>query len=283
MNRLPERLPSFIIAGAAKSATTWLQRSLQNSSEIFMPDHEPHFFSRFYDKGIEHYHADFARAQNGAILGEKSNSYLTEPEAAVRIRDHIPSVKLIFQLRDPVVRAYSDYAMLYRRGEVDEHIHKYLDPDRAAEGRFLHDGRYADHLERFYALFDPAQIAILRYEDVANDPAGQLDRLAAHLDLSFQLAPPVSNRVKDAKTAIVPRPMRKFLAPFRPALDPFRDTRAMIFLRSLVARPERYPEFDASLRNELASFYRPQIDRLEKLTGGDFSIWRSSQAAHHPQ
>ena len=40
----------------------------------------------------------------------------------------LPRAKLIAQLRNPIERAYSDYCMHYRRGEVSRDIDRYLDP-----------------------------------------------------------------------------------------------------------------------------------------------------------
>lgn len=267
------RLPSFIIAGAAKSATTWLQQSLQGSPRIFMPAPEPHFFSRHHQAGIASYAALFADAGAGAILGEKSNSYLTTPGAEARLHAHLPDTRLIFQLRDPVERAYSDYAMLFRRGEVDGDIGRHLDPDRAATGRFLHDGCYALHLSRFYDLFAPEQILVLLYEQMTQAPGRQLDQLAAHIGLQGALAPPLRDRVKDARSAAVPRPLRRLLAPLRPALDPLRQTALMRGLRTLVARPYEYPALDPVLRAEIAAFYRPHNAALMAMTGISLRPW----------
>lgn len=268
------RLPDFIIAGAAKSATTWLQNSLQQSPAIHMPDHEPHFFARRYDEGLDAYLDELGHAPPGVLLGEKSNSYLTQPEAAARIHAHIPQVRLVFQLRDPVARAYSDYCMLLRRGEVDADIARHLDPARAASGRFLNDGCYGAHLARFYALFPAEQILVLRYEDILRDPQGQVARLAAHLGLQGTLAPPLQERVKDARATAVPRPLRRILAPLRPLLDPIRHTRPMTRLRGLVARQYRYPAFDPALKSRVSDFFAPQIDQVAALTGENFDLWR---------
>lgn len=280
MTNAARRLPDFIIAGAAKSATTWLQRSLQASAQIFMPDHEPHFFSRHYQPDLAPYHALFDKAPLGAMLGEKSNSYLSEPDAEIRIHRHLPGVPLIFQLRDPVARAYSDYCMLFRRGAVDDNIARYLDPDLAAQERFLRDSCYADHLSRYSALWPEHKILILLYEDIQTEPVEQLRKLARHVGLQGTLATPLTERVKDARTAVVPAPLRRVLRPFRPVLDPLRHTRPLQMLRSMVARPYRYPELDPVLQSELRAFFQPQIDSLSRMklaSEVNLCVWSSPE------
>lgn len=269
------RMPDFIIAGAAKSATTWLQQSLQESDRIYMPDHEPHFFSRDYDAGMDSYRALFGAARPGMLIGEKSNSYLTTPGADQRIHRHLPDVRLIFQLRDPVARAYSDYCMLFRRGTVDGDIARHLDPERAAHERFLSDGCYADHLQRFLDLFGRQAILVLLYEDVRSDPQGNLDRLARHIGLDDQVAAPVQGKVKDASAAAVPRGLRRMLAPLRPILDPIRHTAPVRMMRQAVARPYRYPALEPGLRSQLQDFYRPQIVRLQNMTNCNLGVWNA--------
>ncbi len=40
----------FLIIGATKSATTWLQKSLQADPLVAMPNPELHYFSRKFDR-----------------------------------------------------------------------------------------------------------------------------------------------------------------------------------------------------------------------------------------
>ena len=76
----------FLIIGATKSATTWLQKSLQLDPAIYMPDPELHYFSREYSRGHDWYLDQFKPSRDYLIAGEKSNSYLDEPQAAARPR-----------------------------------------------------------------------------------------------------------------------------------------------------------------------------------------------------
>ena len=263
----------FLIIGGAKCATTWLQNSLQRSDGIEMPDPELHYFSRNYDRGAVWYAEQLPNAGDEVLIGEKSNSYLTEVEAAERIKSDLPDVKLIVQMRNPVERAYSDYCMLFRRGEVDDDVRTHLDPDRAADDRFIHDGRYAMHLSRFLELFPSERFLYLLFEDVAQAPEWQLEKLAQHIGYRAKLAAPVSAKVKDKTAAHVPAPMRRALRPLRPILDPVRNTAPVKALRNLVAKPFEYPPLPKDVRDALVEFYAPEIEQLEALTGLDLSRW----------
>jgi hypothetical protein len=73
---------------------------------------EPKFFLRdeLYAKGLSHYsQAWFAGVGDDQVAGEKSTDYLESAPAAERIARDLPRVKLVFILREPVGRAYSNY------------------------------------------------------------------------------------------------------------------------------------------------------------------------------
>jgi hypothetical protein len=266
---------NFLIIGAAKCATTWLQWALTDAPDVWMPAPELHFFSREYSRGLDWYRDQFSGRGDASILGEKSNSYLAQPEAAERIHAHLPDVRLIVQMRDPVARAYSDYCMLFRRGEVSSDIYKYLDPDRAAGQRFLADGLYAQHLKRFRKLFGQEAILPLLYEDMLSDPERHLARIAQFLGVHPPPPVPKTGRVKDRHTAIVPHRLARLVAPVRPVLDPFRDTAAIRFLRAAVAREVTHPPLPEDLEIAISQFYRDDIDDLERITGCDLAKWRT--------
>ena len=108
---MTDRQPDFVIVGATKSATTWLQRNLQQHAAVFMPGTETHYFSWYFERGPAWYGAFFAPAAAHQIVGEKSTSYLDHPEAAQRLREALPEVRLILQLRNPIERVWAHYRM----------------------------------------------------------------------------------------------------------------------------------------------------------------------------
>jgi hypothetical protein len=268
----------FLIIGATKSATTWLQQSLQQHPSIDMPDPELHYFSREYDRGPEWYLSHFA-GLDGQVRGEKSNSYMDTPAAFDRIRHDLSHVKLIAQLRNPIERAYSDYCMLYRRGEVGADIARYLDPRTGEGGRFLNGGLYHDQLRPFLDAFGEGKLTVLLYESILTEPQRQLDTVAAFLGLDDRLRQPaVKTRVKDRTQQVVGPGMRKLVHSIKGLVRPFRNTAAFRAARGLIARELRYPALDNDLRLRLVEYYLPQIEKMGQLHGPDFSIWLDAKS-----
>jgi hypothetical protein len=112
---MPKKLPDFIIGGAPRSGTTWLYRVLDLHPQIYLAkplQPEPKFFlvADLYRRGIQYYQETwFAEAPPEKMAGEKSTNYLESATTAMRIQEHLPWVKLIFILREPVERAFSNY------------------------------------------------------------------------------------------------------------------------------------------------------------------------------
>lgn len=269
----------FLIIGATKSATTWLQQSLQADPDIFMPDPELHFFSREFSNGVEWYLSHFAgRSSSQKLTGEKSNSYLEDEHSAARIRTLLPNAKLVVQLRNPVERAYSDYCMLYRRNEVGKDIERYLDPKRSDGTRFLSGGLYATLLERYAETFPLSQIRVVFYEDIKLNPREHLATVRRFLGTDPYSAPPVSQKVKDKSSAVVGPRLRQFLAPAKPLVAPFRSTSAFKSFRSLIAREPNYSPLSAELRARLVEYYERDVERLGTILGRNLAPWLHSPA-----
>ncbi len=264
----------FIIIGAAKSATTWLQTQLQSDLAVYMPDPELHYFSRKYSRGQDWYLSQFSEEGLGRTVGEKSNSYLYEPEAAGRLHRDLPQVKLIAQLRNPVERAYSSYCMLFRRGEVGPDVESCLDPSTGENMQILGSGNFASHLQAYIDLFGRERLLILFFEGVSDDPEKQMSRVRAHLGLPPRhIAPEGREKVKDKAAPLVPAGLRKRLAWMKPIVRPLRGTPAFENARGLIARKTEYPQLTDDIRKRLNEYYAPSIEALEQISGQSLHHW----------
>jgi hypothetical protein len=267
---MTDRQPDFMIVGATKSATTWLQRNLQQHSAVFMPGTETHYFSWYFERGPAWYGAFFAPAAAHQIVGEKSTSYLYHPEAAQRLKEALPEVRLIMQLRNPIERVWAHYCMDFRRGEVsadaDRHLRAGADADRLRAG-----GLYFRHVSRFFELFSREQLCVTLYDDLDHEPASVLNRIRAHVGLAtaagtatVEPALPVGP-LEDAGEA---RP-----APLGGLVKPVGDGARRRRTGAARARPLRYPELSDTIRQGLRSYYEEDVRALSQLLERDLSAW----------
>jgi hypothetical protein len=273
-------LPQLIVIGAAKAATTWIAHQLRTRPDVCMPGPEPHYFSREFHRGERWYRSLFTDARPGQLVAEKSADYLAHPDAPARIAALLPSVRLIAQLRNPVERAYSDYCMLFRRGQVDGDVDRHLDGARATQRRFLDDGLYGRHLRRFLDHFPPEQIKVILHDEIKRDPASVTAEVLRMLDLpGVEGDTRIGQRMNDGASAIVPLALRRLPAPVKRLAAPLRGTRLFEGARSLIARPVRYPPLSDDTRRRLADFYRDDIEQLGRTLGRDLGAWTEPASA----
>lgn len=275
----------FLIIGAGKSATTWLQTQLQADPDVYMVDPELHYFSREYHRGEDWYLSQFSEDGVGKTVGEKSNSYLDDPEGAARIHAVLPHAKLIAQLRNPVERAYSHYCMMFNRGEVGADIENYLDPSKPRDERILDIGNYASHLRSYIERFGRENILILFFEGVANDPGGHMARVRSHLGLPpRELAEDIGKKVKDKTASQVPPGIGQRLSWMKPIVRPLRGTPAFEAVRQSIAREIEYPPLTDRLRARLNDYFAPSIGALEQISGQSLDHWyrKMNQTARRP-
>ena len=117
-----------------RPGTTALHAALARHPQLFMsPVKEPKFFlcdgpppttagpgdAHSYREWIwrpEEYERLFDGAPPGTLRGESTPFYLSDPAAHQRIHRAVPDARLIVILRDPVDRAYSNWAHLWADG-----------------------------------------------------------------------------------------------------------------------------------------------------------------------
>lgn len=195
-------LPRFIIAGAPRSATTWLYMLADRHPSIAMAKPmrpEPKFFLRdeLYARGLRYYEQTwFGSLPEGRVLGEKSANYFESAAAASRIACDLPEVKLIFLLRNPVERAYSNYLFSRENGFESEPFDRALEleasrtqnlPENLRFTRpfsYFTRGLYARLLGPWLNLFPRRNVLVLRTEDVEQAPESVAGRVFDFLGVS---------------------------------------------------------------------------------------------------
>ncbi|MDP9018721.1 MAG: sulfotransferase domain-containing protein, partial [Candidatus Eremiobacteraeota bacterium] len=196
------RLPQFIIGGAPRCGTTWLYRLADRHASLAMAKPvtpEPKFFlvDSQYERGLSHYSETwFANLPADRTAGEKSTNYLESSLAAARISQDLPNVKMIFILRNPVDRAYSNFLWSTINGLETESFEQALALERMRESTlpealryarpfsYFSRGLYATMLEPWLKLFPRSQMLILKTEDIASSPRAVAGRLYEFLEVA---------------------------------------------------------------------------------------------------
>ena len=257
--------PDYLVIGAKKGGTTsvinWLVQHPQTMPMFPRTQRHksPHYFDINYWRGQDWYLSHFPsrqaralhrRRRGQALVGESSPYYLFHPAAARRIRETVPSVRLIAVLREPASRAHSNYwdrvvagtetlgtfeeALAAEAGRTRDVTAEQLDDPTFYH--FSHDhhtyrarGHYAEQLETYYAEFPREQLLVLSLDELKRDAEAAFGRIQEHL-----------------------------------GLDPARV--------DLTPRNERSgnPPLESATREELKAHYEPHNQRLAELLGEDF-------------
>jgi sulfotransferase family protein len=217
MTSADPRLPQFVIAGAPKAGTTALHAALATHPALYLsPVKEPKYYltdgrppprsgqrgpgdahsAREWIWRREEYRALFAGAPPGTLRGESTPFYLYDRTAHARLAADVPDLKVIVVVRDPVDRAYSNWAHLRADGlepEPDFPVAVRLEEERVAAGwaPFWHYrglGRYGEQLRDLYRQIPREQVFLLRYRQLVDTPQDTLDRVAAFLGVAPGLA-----------------------------------------------------------------------------------------------
>ena len=213
-------LPNLFVIGAPKCGTTSLHRYLDQHPRIAMSRvKEPKFFlaegvrphhrgpgderaTRAYVVDRDAYEALFAYPPGpGAYAGESSPYYLWDTDAAPKIRALVPDARLVAVLREPTLRAYSNWADLREQGRekldfasamAAEEERRQLDWEPFWLYREL--GLYGRQLTRLFTVFPRAQVKVVLAEDLAEAPDRTVEEVFAFLGLD-----PVSGALQDAR------------------------------------------------------------------------------------
>jgi hypothetical protein len=143
---------------------------------------EPNFFSddEIWSRGLGWYERLFAAAAPGDLKGEASTHYTklpTHPNTLPRLQSTLDRPKLIYLIRDPLVRAVSHYMHDWTMGTMSGGIDAALD----SHPELIDYGRYGMQIEPYVQAFGASSVLILSLEEMSRDGQGVLDRVGTFL------------------------------------------------------------------------------------------------------
>lgn len=294
-------LPTFIIAGAGKSGTTSLWKYLKQHPDIFMTENkEPLFFTQVvgrdqgandrapsssgnYNKGLKWYEDLFAGCTSQKHRGEASTMYINAPDSPSLIKKHVPDVKLIFILREPVSRSYSHYWQEIKSGH---RLPPFAEMHRSGHPRlqrYLYNSRYKTHLTNFLKEFDREQILVLLQDDLKRNPEALIRSIYSFLGVDATFIPDnlghrhnpsslpririlqriIYHSSRSRLKELLPSPLRRLL------------NKIKIRVRAMNLRPYAYPPMPEDIQKALAPEFGEDVAFIELLTGKSLDSWKT--------
>ena len=185
--------PNFMMIGVAKAGTTSFFRYLDQHPQIFVPEIKATNYFGYEDardwkwkeegdapllqnfpvRTLSEYETIFSKATDKIAVGEVSPQYFRCPNAAQRIHEYSPKVKLVLSLRNPAERAFSGFMMRTRRGEAVKGFYEEL----TAQSSHVKEGFYSKRLKRYLDLFPSEQIKIYNFEEFKKNSGGTISDL----------------------------------------------------------------------------------------------------------
>ena len=183
-------VPDFIIGGAPKCGTTSLHWILAQHPDIQIPNGEIYYFDaddaithpdflfvesgrlRWFDwqsrqvRNFDWYASHFKDLARTGLIGEDTTTYLLSDVAAHRIKQVLPHIKMIFLLRQPAERAYSQYWHLMKTGRVTVPFETAL----SQQPSIILGSTYASNLRQFVHLLGRDRIHIVLFEELVKKP-----------------------------------------------------------------------------------------------------------------
>ena len=291
----------LIVGGTTKAATTSLFTYLADHPAICAATYkETRFFlssdyplpSKYRYKGdVEEYNLLFSNSDGTQLRMESTPDYLYCEEAREKIAASLPCTKLIFSLREPISRLISWYRFAKQIGKLPQTLSfdVYVELLFAADSRkekteqhlqTLQQGCYTIYLERYFNRFDPNNIHILFYEELAAQPADTMAKLCnfAGIDANFysDYGFKVTNQTQQMRNSELHRKYRDFRFRLRQwthnkplvhiPLRTIRRTIEPLYLR-LNAQTDEKTLMSEETRHRLSDYYKPDVQALGELIG----------------
>ncbi|KAI5619178.1 heparan sulfate glucosamine 3-O-sulfotransferase 3B1 [Silurus asotus] len=183
-----KKFPQAIIIGVKKGGTRALLEFLRVHPDVRAVGSEPHFFDRFYNRGLEWYRNLMPRTLDGQITMEKTPSYFVTKEAPSRLCAMNCDTKLIVVVRDPVTRAVSDYTQTLTKSPGLQSFQTLVFKNFSSgvidsSWSAVRIGMYAQHLENWLQHFPLSSFLFVSGEKLVSDPAGEVGRVQDFLGL----------------------------------------------------------------------------------------------------
>lgn len=264
----------FIIVGVMKCGTTSLGEYLMHHENIAIPVWEVGFFNKpiRFNQGYEYYEdcVEKYADEKTLIRGEKT-PYSFDKNITPKIHAYNPDIKLVFILRNPVDRAWSNYG--HDLWNLDEKLSfKQCLKEEGSRDllyQYKSKGRYLEQIEDFLQYYKREQIHVIIFEDFLKDRKKELKKLFNFLEV------PSDNYDYDvkihSKKSYHPKYNPKMLHAVKSIVG--KNNKIWNYVWNLNFKDKLKKKISADIRQDLVEYYKPYNDKLEQFLGRKLEDW----------
>jgi hypothetical protein len=173
-------------------------------------------FRYYFGAPGDGWYASLFERGKGKVIGEITPSYsILEPEVVARVHERMPEAKILFFMRNPVERAWSQAVMRFekaKKGGVDTATERQLRRVFEGEGSRLR-ANYLRTLENWGTFYAEDRIFLGFLEDVSFFPRELLGRVFGFLGVDSSFTPPgLDQKVHSRSAGEMPTSAAVYLA-----------------------------------------------------------------------
>lgn len=184
-------LPDFLCIGATKAGTTWLYYNLEAHPDVYFPhSKEQHYFDRNYDLSLPFYSYRYWRGRH-KTKGDVTPAYSILPMERIRfIRKIMPDVRLIYILRNPIERTWSEVLHNLLRKANKRRFEQVPEPEIIAtinSEPIQVRSAYLANLDNWQSVFPGDQLYVTFFERISTEPQQLLQDVMGHIGVSSDI------------------------------------------------------------------------------------------------
>ena len=297
------KLPNFLIVGAAKCGTSSLHNYLNQHPDIFMPSYnklgmkvkEPRFLIKDLVKNrlpngvwsFEEYKSLFTDVKNAKLVGESTVLYLYYYEHAIKNIKHYlgKDVKIIIMLRNPIDRAYSAFSFASRTHQENQSFKEALlnaktrfDNDENLSPMILYKelGLYYNMVKAYIQNFKDVHFII--YDDFIKQTDLEVKRVIDFLNVDQKIKINTNIIINAGGMKWDSKVMKNLLVGegyVKTLFRIFLSKKTRIFIKEKLTSifTSKSEKMDISIKQDLFDYYKRDIQLLEGLINKDLSKW----------
>jgi hypothetical protein len=300
---MKNKLPNFLIVGAAKSGTSSLHNYLNQHPEVFMPSYnkevmkvkEPRFLIKDLvqhrlHNGVwnwEEYKSLFNKVNDEISIGESTVLYLYYYKHAIdNIKKYLgENVKIIIMLRNPTDRAYSAFQHVSRGLKEQNSFEEALEIEKGRMDKessltpmvmYKEMGLYHDMVRAYKENFKNAHIIF--YKDFRDDTEGEIKKIFTFLGLSLSTNIDFISRHNVGGKRWKNEKMKHVFMknnPLKSALKKVipKSLRKGVRDTLISASTDKVAPMKENTRIKLNAFFKDDVKKLSNLLNRDLTHW----------